>query len=684
MQRITKAFKSKKKKVAFSDEPKVRRLNGYAFDPSLSLSTKTNKLNKLTYVVPWESDLKPGPSGEYIEIIDYDPTIKKFVYPVDLNDRNLLSTDGFEPGEGNPQFHQQMVYAVAMTTIANFEHALGRKVLWSSRQLTKERNYSEYVAKLRLYPHALRSANAYYSPLKKVILFGYFEASPADNSLQMPGGMVFTCLSHDIIAHEVTHAILDGIHKKYNIPSNPDVLAFHEAFADIVALFQHFTFPEVLKHQISESQGNLESQNLLGQLAQELGRAIGRYGSLRDAIGEIDEETKSWKLSDPNPDDYHEIYEPHTRGSILVSAVFDVFLTVYKNRVADLLRIGHMHQTNGELHPDLVNRLAREASKAAKHILLMCIRALDYSPPVDITFGDYLRAIITSDMEILDEDVYDYRLAFIEAFQKRGIYPRGIKTMGLDSLKYPEWDFSVNETGDLSSEHLDLEEDERAKELIEIIAKSLRNYAAETRYVTNRKEIYDITKNYISSDLHQRITAKFTGSPKFSSWTGLAFAEHFTSIGVKESSTYPGSPSFQIDNLRTVSRVGPDGKLINQVVFSIVQRVGVKLGDNFKPTDFFPIRDEDRFPDNAIEFSGGCTMIFDLDTNILKYAISKPLIDVEHMDETGTLKINEERLKQQINYIQAVQNGTHNIHVHEFQDFGMRGLVEPFSFLHTH
>ena len=36
----------------------------------------------------------------------------------------------------------------------------------------------------------------------------------------------------------------------------------------------------------------------------------------------------------------------------------------------------------GSLHPDLVNRLTREASRLAELVLDMCIRALDYMPPV--------------------------------------------------------------------------------------------------------------------------------------------------------------------------------------------------------------------------------------------------------------------------------------------------------------
>mgnify|MGYP003297592189 CR=1 FL=1 len=38
----------------------------------------------------------------------------------------LWLQDGLAPAEGNPQFHQQMVYAVASLTIDRFERALRR------------------------------------------------------------------------------------------------------------------------------------------------------------------------------------------------------------------------------------------------------------------------------------------------------------------------------------------------------------------------------------------------------------------------------------------------------------------------------------------------------------------------------------------------------------------------------
>ncbi|MDH4064375.1 MAG: hypothetical protein OEW19_08235, partial [Acidobacteriota bacterium] len=88
----------------------------------------------------------------------------------------------------------------------------------------------------------------------------------------------------------------------------------------------------------------------------------------------------------------------------------------------------------GAIHPDLVARLADEAAKSAQHVLTMCIRALDYCPPVDITFGEFLRAIITADTDAVADDDLHYRVAFAEAFRKRGLYPRDLRTLSENSL----------------------------------------------------------------------------------------------------------------------------------------------------------------------------------------------------------------------------------------------------------
>ena len=122
------------------------------------------------------------------------------------------------------------------------------------------------------------------------------------------------------------------------------------------------------------------------------------HGALRRFVGEVG--ASAPVLTD-------DMTEPHTRGAILVSAVFAAFLTIYQARCADLIRLatnGSGILPGGEISVDLANRLASEASKTAEHVLNMCIRALDYCPPVNLEFGDYLRAIVTADRDLVHDD----------------------------------------------------------------------------------------------------------------------------------------------------------------------------------------------------------------------------------------------------------------------------------------
>jgi hypothetical protein len=425
--------------AASASTPATRRLQVYSIDPSVASSLATTRISRCVLPIPWEP-LYPGPVGEYVEVVDIDPASRCQYEPVDLDEPHILATDGLPPSEGNPRFHQQMVYAVAMKTIENFERALGRRIIWSERTRNEQGRFlpgkDRYVRRLRVYPHALREANAYYSPKKKALLFGYFNAPTTDPRDELPGGMVFTCLSHDIIAHETTHAILDGVHPGLLQPSNEDMLAFHEAFADVAAIFQHFTIPGLVLDQMQRTRGDLALESLLATLAVQFGRATRRGGALRNALGSFDAQGRR---SPPDPSSLGRTLEPHARGAILVAAVFDAFLRIYEDRVRDLRRIatgGTGILPRGEIHPDLARRFADEAVKAAQHVLTIAIRPLDYLPPVDITFGDYLRALITADAELVSDDPRRYRVAFIEAFRNHGIYPIDVRALGEESLRW--------------------------------------------------------------------------------------------------------------------------------------------------------------------------------------------------------------------------------------------------------
>ncbi|HEY4209600.1 MAG TPA: hypothetical protein VGM31_22395 [Puia sp.] len=627
-------------------KPPFRKLRGYAFDPIVSLDLDTADINEITYEIPWESNLKPGPEGEYIHVIDRDPASDAVYAPVNLNASELLATNGLAPTESNPQFHQQMVYAVIMTTIRNFEKALGRPVLWSPRQGTSEgKSTFKYVPKLLVYPHAIRDQNAYYSPDRKALLFGYYKATPADASLYLPGAIVYACLSHDIVAHETTHALLDGIHSRFMESTHPDVPAFHEGFADLVALLQHFMHPEIVRNQVRKVHADLNLETLLFQLALEFGQSTGQRSALRDASGTITDDG-NWIRRLPNTSDYNTILECHDRGNLLVATIFDAFIAIYKNRTADLLRIatgGTGVLPAGDIHPDLVNRLATEAVKTASHVLSMCVRALDYCPPVDLTYGDYLRALITADFELVADDDLHYRIAVINAFRKRGIYPSGVPNLSVDSLRY------------------DVLENEDAKSWFRgAVLDFLRPFKEQLAYETNRERIFTTTSDFIRGDKKKKIKGfhEYLFGPEglmsnpvlAEHLTGLVFSPQYEALGIGTSKTYGNGPSVEIHSLRLNNRVGPDGNTLNQIVMTLCQRCRVlpkknSSGDlHFTPLPGGKASDN---PDSFI-FRGGCTLIFDLNDLCLKHAISKPIFNTGP-GRGRKLTLNTARLTMQYN-----------------------------------
>jgi hypothetical protein len=65
------------------------------------------------------------------------------------------------------------------------------------------------------------------------------------------------------------------------------------------------------------------------------------------------------------------------------------------------------------------------------------VRALDYCPPVDITFGDFLRALITSDLDLHPSDRFGVRDALMQGFRLRGIIPGDAAYFSDQAIAWP-------------------------------------------------------------------------------------------------------------------------------------------------------------------------------------------------------------------------------------------------------
>lgn len=410
--------------------PRTRRLTVIAQDPGVT--GPDGQVLTTEVEIPAE-ELSPGPRGYRVHVVDYDASTdtlyssRRYDPPVD-NCYIDPFKDTVDRGRANdllaePAFHAQNVYAIAMRTLARFEFALGRRVNWGFP------GHQLYIA-----PHAFADANAFYSEEDQALAFGYFFV-PGSASRRP----VFTCLSYDVVAHETTHAILDGLRERYTAPSSAEQAGFHEGFADIVSLLSVFSLKDVVRNVLmsfnpkgtdgleiknnriptaSITRDNLEASLLFG-LAEQMGAELSglRGNALRRsiAIKPLDPAAR------PRPIPYlerREFSEPHRCGEILVAAVLDAFLEVW------LARLNRYIQSDDKITEIDVSIAVEEGSEAADHLLNIAIRGLDYMPPTDIRFSDYLSAILTCDRETVPDDSrYGYREKLRNAFASYGIRP---------------------------------------------------------------------------------------------------------------------------------------------------------------------------------------------------------------------------------------------------------------------
>ena len=322
-----------------------------------------------------EAHYLDGPVTERVAVVDLDPTTEA-----------LEPGAVFEPPSGrrtfgryrvnpltvaSPHFIQVSVFGTVMRTVYLYEErdTLGRKVAWGFDG-----------PQLLVIPRAGWLANAYYERRSRSLQFFSFRAH---------GKLVHTSLSRDIVAHETAHALIDGIDPDLYDALDPQGLALHEGVADLTAVLIAFRSPRLRQAVLDRTGGSIEQSTDFSSIGEQFGRAIdpaGHVGWLRNLLDD--------STLDPHGDPAAEP-EPHALSQVLTGALYGFLVQLhgdYKRRLAE------------RRHETLVSVSGRALWAASEQFKRMILRGLDYLPPGEITFADYIRAILAADQASFADD----------------------------------------------------------------------------------------------------------------------------------------------------------------------------------------------------------------------------------------------------------------------------------------
>lgn len=564
----------------------------FAQDPIVMDSTKGPIFAQIA--VPAER-MQRGPRGHRFHVVDVGVGTNAAETPVSLHDGDPWDYRDRWDAEHRPTDPNQMVedagfraqnlFAVAAHTLALFEQHLGRPIPWYSRS-----------PQLFLVPRARVEANAFYSREHNAVMFGWLPAVDDQPSL-------YTALSYDVVAHEVSHAILDGLRPRYTEPGLPDQLAFHEALADLVALLSVFSLKDVAKRLLDDGTGKIKFEtdddaqrnpdqeqgrkqlaegraaelkaSPLARLAEQIGgrRArghsaegtiTGRYPALRRSVDLPASDT--W-LTDST------FVEPHRRAEILVAAFMQTLVAMWASRL-DPLRIDKDGLD--------VTRVAEEGVKSAQHLLAMLLRALDYLPPVELEFADVIDAVLTADRRLAADDEHGYRDALSSAFQSFGIVPPTHQMVDQDGVAAP-----VPETASANGTPPPYKADPDTKAKVGIRYEHL-NLAA---LRTSPEEVYQfIWNNAGALQIDVRLTTR-------------------------------------VERVLGSTRAGPDGLILNETIADYVQVLHA-LPDDLPPGIKAP---EGLAKDKPVELLGGGVLVFD-QFGRFRLHQRKPILDLDRQN----------------------------------------------------
>jgi hypothetical protein len=341
-------------------------------------------------VIQSEGFFLDGPIAKRVAVLDFDPTTGALVPGATFLPPNGAGRGSYRlpnPTDvSRADVVQVSVFGTVFKVLAMFEQrdTLGRPMTWAFD-----------APQLLVVPRAGEWANAFYERESHSLQLFFFPTAS--------GGTFQTAQSQDIVAHETTHAILDGIAPDLYHATSPQSLALHEAVADLGALLSSLRSRELVAAVLDACNGSIGTDSALTGLAEGFAHGLGRQTSmLRDLL---------------NPKTLDQVgTEPHALSEVLSGALYRVLVKLHDElraayaqgqpqaaEVIEQEEVDHLERHN----PAAADRIREglPARRAAAEALWVAterfkrtiLRGLDYLPPGEISFADYARAILASD-----------------------------------------------------------------------------------------------------------------------------------------------------------------------------------------------------------------------------------------------------------------------------------------------
>ncbi len=365
-----------------------------------------------------------GPVSRRVAVLDFDAATgailpgARFTAP---DGKKKIGRYEIPAGEGvyGHAFQQVCAFATVLRTMYLFEEpdALGRRLTWAFGS-----------PQLLVIPRAGEWPNAFYDRESHSLQLFYIPRAG--------GEPAYACLSRDVLSHETAHAILDGIAPDLYNALAPQSLALHEALADLTALLMSFRSEKLRKAVLKATNGSIADSTAFSTVAPEFGQARDPSGNSRYLRSLLNDKTldraETGKDTDGLPKRVNR-YDPHSLCQVMSGALYTVMVKIHGSLATDYSGSGKALFVGGE-------RFKR-----------MILRALDYLPPGEVSFGDYGRAILAADQAAHPQDGQE-REWIRDEFVRRAMVPdraalevetnvpfKALKKMDLETLATSDW-----------------------------------------------------------------------------------------------------------------------------------------------------------------------------------------------------------------------------------------------------